>query len=184
MRYGSFVRNDRVIFAEQETSFLYNLSLYLYFSQNARFCNVSFFEEQTLPDDLYNYQIDNNKLVRQKDINQNHIQAINKFNNDLKFISSQSQKLTKLCYETQGHYNLGFYLQKKIEKIAYKIVNDEKLTITEKQIFDYEKSKYSNTDDKNMAKMILTQLNLWESQLDKNLLTLIKNLDKNISGGF
>ena len=56
-KYGAFIKNKRVVYAENNTDFLSNLGSYLYFSQTSRFLSVASFDADSIPIDLYNYQI-------------------------------------------------------------------------------------------------------------------------------
>ena len=184
MKYGAFTKNNRVVFVENYVEFSNNLGLYLYFSQSARFLNTATFTADSLPVDIYNYQIVDEKLVQYNPIKEEHIVAILKLQNDLNYIKSNTEKSARILLETYGNSNLGSYITSRIKTISEKIVNNHQLTDSEKQLFEYQKSKYDNVDDVSMAKMLLMQVSIWESRLDNSILNLIKNLDQNISGGF
>lgn len=185
MRYGAFTKNRRIVFAEDRIDFFNNLEIYLYFSQTARFLTIAYFEAENIPDDIYNYQIVDNRLeLLESPIIDEQIHPINKLRMDLESIKNDTDRSKKLLIETFGNDNLGTYISSKYKKIAEHIINNQPLTPAEQQLFQYEKSKYDNITDIKMAEMIIAQIKLWEHRLDYSILESIKNIDKKIAGGF
>jgi hypothetical protein len=184
-KFGALVKNNRVVYAESSDDFLNNLGVYLYFSQNARFLGINSFEAESLPNDLYNFEIINNNLkLIDVPIIEEHVQPILKLNKDLTFIKEALKKPTRLLLESYGHDNVGSYINLRLKEISEKLLKGLSLSNSEWAIFNYEKSKYDNVTDETMAKMLLTQINIWNTRLDNIMLETIKSIDNNISGGF
>jgi hypothetical protein len=183
-KFGAFTKNNRIVYAENNTDFLNNLGSYLYFSQSARFLTVTTFEADTIPVDLYNFQVENNQLSPYEQIKEEHIDPIIKLKQDLEFIKQSIQKPRRILLEAYGHTDLGYHVALKIKLIAEKIIKGEQLTTPERKIFNYEKSKYDNVTDASVAEMILIQFKIWDTRLDNAILEMMTQLDSNISGGF
>lgn len=183
-KYGAFIKNKRVVYAENNTDFLSNLGSYLYFSQTARFLSVASFDADSIPIDFYNYQIENNQLLPYEQIKEEHVDPIIKLQQDLEFIKQSIQKPNRILLEAYGSTDLGYHIALKIKLIAEKIIKGEELTASENKIFNYEKSKYVNVTDISMAEMILTQFKIWDTRLDNAILEMMIQLDNTISGGF
>jgi hypothetical protein len=183
MKYRALLRNNRVVYIEEDSDFLTNLGLYLYFSQTAKFLTIESFESENLPIDYYNFSIQNNKLVPIESINEEHISPIIRLNQDLECIRNASKNPSRIMFEVYGNSDICHYINNKLKNIAERILANQELTSAEQSIFNYEKSKYDNVDNEKMANMILAQNKLWESRLDYAILEMLRSLDKNLSGG-
>ena len=185
MNYSGFSKNSRLLFVEDSTKFLNSLGIYLQFSINARFLDVVHFNLESLPEDYYNYKIINGEIsLIDNQLHEKNVNSIKQFSQELIFIKHAIDVPNRIYMESHGDGRFGRYVTEKIKSISTKVLSSHNLTKHEQNLFDYHKSKYDNVTDEVMAEMILTQINVWETKLDIEILNLLKKIDSNIAGGF
>jgi hypothetical protein len=185
MKYSGFSKNSRLLFAEVSFEFFNNLGSYLQFSVNSRFLEVVHFDSESLPEDYYNYTVVNGNIeLINKSISNETINSIKQFSQELSFIKDAIALPNRIYMEAYGNGGFGRYVSERLKSISKKILSSSELTKYEKNLFDYHKLTYDNVTDVDMANLILTQIDIWESKLDVEILNLLKKIDNNVAGGF
>ena len=185
MKYSGFSKNSRLIFVENSFEFFNNLGNYLQFSVNSRFLEVVHFDSESLPEDYYNYTVVNGNIALiNKSLPNETINSIKQFSQELSFIKNAIELPNRIYTEAFGNGGFGRHVTERIKSISIKILSSQELTKHEKNLFDYHKSKYDNVTDIAMANLILTQIDIWKTKLDIEILNLLKKIDSNIAGGF
>jgi len=183
MKYAGFSRASRLIYVEEYAEFFNNVGSYLQLNSSARHLNIEIIEDN-IPNNFYNYKVQNRKLVLHNEIDEEHIQAVESLATELKIVKNLVRKANRPYLEIYGSTGISQHLINRMHSISEKILQDETLTESELALFEYQKSKFDNVSDMTMARMIVTQHAGWQSQLDTSLLTLLKNIDSQTSSGY
>ncbi len=183
MKYAGFSRGARLIYVEEFAEFFNNVGSYLQLNSTARHLSIEIIED-AIPENFYNYTVQNRKLLLHNEIDPEHIQAVDNLKSELLIVKNLVRKANRPYLETYGSTGIGQHLINRMFSIAKKILNKEALTISELDLFNYHKSKFDNVDDIIMAEMICTQTEVWETKLDISLLSLLKSIDSQTSSGY
>ena len=178
MKYGCFIRNERILFAEPWVDFVSRMGLYFQFSTGARKTKVDWFEGSLPPDTFYCYGVKNNKLVwvgTPED--PSHLDALNLFKNELQTIVRLADTANRNMLEITGQAEIGAYYVTRMDEITQKILDGEVLSGAEEKIAQLELNKWTNVRDrKDWAQMVRAQLAIWRSRQDAALLTFLSGL--------
>lgn len=178
MKYGCFIRNERILFAEPWVDFVSRMGLYFQFSTGARKTKVDWFEGSLPPDTFYCYGVKNNKLVwvgTPED--PSHMDALRQFKDELQTIVRLADTANRNMLEITGRAEIGAYYVTRMDEITQKVLDGVSLTGREQQIVQLELDKWSNVQDqKDWAEMMRAQLSVWRSRQDTALLAFLSGL--------